>query len=125
MRKPIHAAPMRIQRMMLKLQPYSFQLVYVSGKCIGLADCLSRLPQKARKDDIHIEDELMVCKTDTLAYSNHEEIERETHQDSELETVRELVMTGWPCERVDVPPIALQYWDYRDEMSTRGGLSDT
>jgi hypothetical protein len=44
MKKPIHAAPLRIQKMMLKLQPYEFNLVYRSGKDLGLADCLSRLP---------------------------------------------------------------------------------
>ena len=27
-------------------------------------------------------------------------------------------MRGLPSERIDVPPITLQYWDYRDEMSS-------
>ena len=31
MRKPISSAPMRIQKMILKLQPYEFRLVYVKG----------------------------------------------------------------------------------------------
>lgn len=50
MKKPIHASPMRIQKMMMKLQPYDFQLVYKKGKDIGLADCLSRFPQKNSED---------------------------------------------------------------------------
>ena len=33
--KPMHALPMRIQRMMLKLQPYSFKIVNVKGKALG------------------------------------------------------------------------------------------
>lgn len=36
MKKPIHTAPMRIQKMMLRLQPYEFNLVYVKRKEIGL-----------------------------------------------------------------------------------------
>ena len=39
--KPIHSAPMRIQRMMLKLQPYTYTVKYVKGAQLGLADCLS------------------------------------------------------------------------------------
>jgi hypothetical protein len=39
MKKSIHSAPLRIQRMMLKLQPYEFTLVHRSGKDMGLADC--------------------------------------------------------------------------------------
>lgn len=42
MKKPIHTAPMRIQKMMLRLQPYEFNLIYIKGKEIRLANCLSR-----------------------------------------------------------------------------------
>ena len=34
LKKPMCAAPMRIQRMRLKLQPYTFTLVHISGKSI-------------------------------------------------------------------------------------------
>ncbi len=40
LKKPMHISPMRIQRMRLKLQPYTFKLIHTSGKNIGLADCL-------------------------------------------------------------------------------------
>ena len=49
--KLMSSSPMRIQRMRLKLQPYSFKLIHVSGKSIGLADCLSRFPQEVSKQD--------------------------------------------------------------------------
>lgn len=60
MSKAIYKAPMRIQRMLLKLQPYDFKLVHVSGKSIGLADCLSRLPQDNQGDRL-LDDDLMIC----------------------------------------------------------------
>ena len=40
LKKTMSAAPLRIQRMRLKLQPYNSKLIHVSGKKIGLADCL-------------------------------------------------------------------------------------
>lgn len=64
-KKPIIWAPMRIQRMMLKLQPYSFKLVYAKRSSIGLVDCLSRLPHTGDETFGVMDDELMVCNIDT------------------------------------------------------------
>ena len=41
-KKPLHAAPPRIQRMLVQLQGYDVDLVYVPGKFIPVADTLSR-----------------------------------------------------------------------------------
>ncbi|RXN13855.1 Retrovirus-related Pol poly from transposon [Labeo rohita] len=41
-RKPLSAAPPRLQRMILQLQKYSFTIVHVPGKNIPVADTLSR-----------------------------------------------------------------------------------
>lgn len=42
MEKSIHAAPARLQRMILQLQSYNLKLVHVPGKQIPLLDTLSR-----------------------------------------------------------------------------------
>ena len=68
LKKPMHISPMRIQRMRLKLQPYSFELVHTSGKSIGLADCLSRFPRKMTKEDTVMDDDLMVCVAETVVH---------------------------------------------------------
>ncbi len=123
LKKPIHAAPMRIQRMILKLQPYTFTLVYKKGKDIGLADCLSRLPQENDNvDDETIDSELMVCVANTLASCKHATIAEATQKDRELHIVRELIINGWPEHKRQVPDEASPYWDYRDEMSTYNGI---
>ena len=41
-RKCMHAAPPRLQRLLLQLQKYDFEIVHVSGKLIPVADTLSR-----------------------------------------------------------------------------------
>ena len=41
-KKPLHAAPARLQRMHLQLQWYDLQFVYKKGKELFLADTLSR-----------------------------------------------------------------------------------
>jgi hypothetical protein len=118
LKKPMSASPMRIQRMRLKLEPYTFELVHTSGKSIGLADCLSRLPQKNTKEDVVMDEDLMVCKMDTLAHQWHHKIEEETRQDHNLQTLKQLIFNGWTTEKQKVPAAALPYWNVRDQLST-------
>jgi transposase InsO family protein len=123
LKKPIHNAPMRIQRMMLKLQPYTFNLVYIRGKTIGLADCLSRLSLEADpKENELMDNELMVCRVDTLAGTNHDEIEKATKEDSELQKLKSLIREGWPETRSELPLGMSQYWDLKDEFSSYNGI---
>ena len=41
-KKPIARAPMRLQRMLMRLQAYDFELVHVPGKDLHIADTLSQ-----------------------------------------------------------------------------------
>lgn len=124
LKKPIHKAPMRVQRMRLKLQPYEFNLIHVSGKALGLADCLSRMTrnEKPEKDASTMDDELMVCQIDMMAYGWHDRLAEATSQDEELQVVIDLIMDGWPVVKSLCPALALRYWDYRDELGTYHGL---
>lgn len=45
--KPIHTAPARLQRMMLKLHKFYFTLIYKKGKHMYLANTLSYAPRKS------------------------------------------------------------------------------
>ena len=52
MRKPLAAAPPRLQRMILQLQRYSINIVHKPGKQIPVADTLSRKPLVCRDDSL-------------------------------------------------------------------------
>ena len=121
MKKPIHASPMRIQKMMLKLQPYELKLVYVKGKDLGLADCLSRMPHTQTQEPL-MDDDLMVCVAETASHGHHAEIEAHTAADNNLQEVINTIKDGWPEDRGAIPPSALPYWNYRDEMSVYNGV---
>ena len=122
LRKPMSASPMRIQRMRLKLQPYSFKLIHVSGKSIGLADCLSRPPQDKDNQDATMDEELMICKADTTAFRWHDVIEDATKKDENLQMLRRTIFNGWPANKQDVPDPVMPYWNIRDELSTYNGI---
>ena len=121
LRKPMSKSPMRIQRMRLKLEPYSFTLIHTSGKHIGLADCLSRLPQASTEDPI-MDEELMICKVDSLAYNWHNEIEGATRNDADLTVLKRVIFHGWPESKGDVPLQVQPYWNARDQLTTYNGI---
>lgn len=49
LKKPIHQAPLRLQRMILSIKPYAVNVKYIPGRKLPLADTLSRasLPRNA------------------------------------------------------------------------------
>lgn len=120
MNKPIYKAPLRIQRMMLKLQPYDFKLIHVKGQHIGLADCLSRAPEG--KPDKLLDDELMVCPVDTIASSRHGELVEATRRDAVSQLLIRTIQAGWPETRSETPSQLKPFWECRDEMATYDGL---
>ena len=116
--KPLTAAPPRLQRMLLRLQPYDMTIKYRPGKEITLADGLSRLPPK---DAMYIDLDVQV---NFVAFStNHlEQVREESAQDDDLQQLTEIITTGWPQRMKDLPERLRNYWSFRDEMSVDNGL---
>ena len=60
MKKPIHQAPLRLQKMILRIKPYAVNVKYVPGSSLVLADTLSRpflpveTPDQPDEFEIHV-----------------------------------------------------------------------
>ena len=94
--KPILSAPMRLQSMMLKLQPYDLDLKYKPGKEIPVADALSRANLPDSQVDMA---PLIVNMIEHIAVSppRYQQFQSETTQ--ELNELHLMVLKGWPDER--------------------------
>ena len=127
--KPLGQVPMRLQKMLLKLQPYDFKLVSKSSKEIPVADCLSRLPLKdchypGLVDDIQ---QFNVCATEIASVSAFsspklEQLKESTKADNDLQNLSTLIIEGWPNERHQLPKEMKPYWDFRDELTVYDGI---
>ena len=120
--KPISPqASGRIQRWSLMLQSYNFVLKHRSGKVLGTADALSRLPQPVANESTPVpgEWELLVNFLDWSPVTGSM-ISKETAKDPVLSKVFRLCQQGWvfkdPCNP-DIKP----YLSRRDEMSLQDG----
>ena len=127
-KKPLGQVPMRLQKMILKLQPYSFKLVSKSGKDIPVADALSRLPLKDSSFDMGEDlQSFHVCVTEITAVNAFsgpklECLRESTKNDPELQKLITQVIDGWPSDKQNVPYELRPYWDYRDEISVYDGI---
>ncbi|XP_014671070.1 PREDICTED: uncharacterized protein K02A2.6-like isoform X3 [Priapulus caudatus] len=117
-KKNLANAPPRLQRMLLRLQPYDFQLVYKPGSQIGLADGLSRInPQKQPTIELN-----STIHTINVAPNRLVELQRRTDESKELKALKELTVNGWPDEASLVPKELRKHWSAKDSFSVEDGV---
>lgn len=126
--KPLSQVPLRLQRMCMMLQHYSFKIVGKSGKEIPVADALSRayLPdtQVELLKDVRCAEQyaVEVRGTNCFAEKRQEELRCLTQQDQEMMHLQEVIKNGWPEDRRDVHPEVRSYFDSRDELAVVEGI---
>ncbi|XP_050548981.1 uncharacterized protein K02A2.6-like [Daktulosphaira vitifoliae] len=124
--KPLHSVPIRLQRMMLKIQSYDLKVDYIPGKQLVLADTLSRAPLHD-VDTNDLEEELVAhvkSFTENLAIEETqlEKIKKETANDLVLKKIIQVYLTGWPTNKNLVEDCLKPYWCYRDEINVIDNL---
>ena len=112
--KPIHAAPPRLQGMLLHMQKYDYTIVYKPGKDMVLADHLSHFSSNTNYLPIPLTHNIQHVQ---LSTSELDVIRGAVECDPVYSTVYHLILRGWPDQAQDVPHIARHFWDARDECS--------
>ncbi|XP_033760776.1 uncharacterized protein K02A2.6-like [Pecten maximus] len=113
-RKTLLSAPMRIQKMMIRLQWYDISVVYRKGKDMHVSDALSRafLPPRVGEEEDDILSAISMISVSTQKYT---EIQSATS--SELKVLMNIIHKGWPDTKSEVCTEAKPYWDSRDQLS--------
>ncbi|KAK7891393.1 hypothetical protein WMY93_023356 [Mugilogobius chulae] len=124
-RKPLLSAPKRLQRMMLRIQKYDLNVVYVPGKDMLLADTLSRayLPECSHKDSVEAEVETVnMVQHLPISSDSLSQIRTATKDDKTLQTVIKMMQQGWPSDKRAIPPEIRPYFSFQDELSHQDGI---
>ena len=116
--KSLRSAPPRLQRMLLRLQPYDMDVCYRPGKQVLISDALSRQP--APQDD-HIDLDVQVHFVQ-FSPEKLSLIQNETAKDEVLSALKEIIVQGWPAKMKDLPKDLHPYWSFRDELAVEDGL---
>ena len=122
-KKPLLAAPVRLQRMLLNLQQYDLNVTYRKGKLMSLPDTLSRahLPSKSESEITNLE---QVNSLDFLSVTKKRYFEIQEYTQLELNQLQAMVLAGWPDTRQEVPASLRPYWDSRGELAVSDGVCE-
>lgn len=124
-KKPLTAAPPRLQRMLLQLQAYRLNIVHVPGKSIPVADTLSRKYLPAEIDDCQVDLDVhvhTVLKNLPISDRKMEQVREATNEDKDLHHVKSYLMEGWPDSKEQCHITAATFWTFRDELSIIDGI---
>ena len=122
--KPLHKAPSRLQRMLLRLQRYNLKLRYKEGPNMFLADTLSRAYLSDVSACAFASSLTEVDHTNdlTIPESRIQELREMTKQDPVLRTLSNVIQQGWPKAKSASPECVHLYFDLRDELTVQGEL---
>ena len=91
--KNLHAAPPRLQRMLLQLQNSDVTIQYQPGKMLLLADGLSRLPGPKPSAEIKLDVAINLVH---FSQEHVQELRDKTARDPILAALHDLISSGWP-----------------------------
>ena len=122
LKKAVANAPKRLQGMMMRLQKYDVDLMYVPGKNLHLADTLLRAyrptTEGLHKDFEHVH----VVGHVPISESRLEAIRTATEADQVMRALKQNILQGWPEERSHLPPLVHPYFAMRDERAVYDGI---
>jgi len=116
--KNLAQAPPRLQRMLLRLQPYDIEIRYRKGSELLLADFLSRYHPLNGKE-IELEQTVHAVR-----WSNEklQQLRTETSDDPTLSELARVVVQGWPQACRDLPAALKPFWTIKDYISIDNGI---
>lgn len=122
MAKPLNDCPVRIQRMLIRLQKYDVHMIYTRGKYMFTADTLSRAVDKEERADCENSADIqayvdMIVTSLPVTADRTEQIRRETNADETMKELKSTVQEGWPENKKDCPVQIQDYWNCRAELT--------
>ena len=116
--KQLSKAPPRLQRMLLRIQPYDVTIKYKPGREMIFADYLSRV-SPTQRPEITLERTIHAIQ---ISPGQIEKVKRATESDGELSILREIIVAGWPESSKAVPKKIRHYYSMKDFLSIEDGM---
>ena len=121
-KKPLHKAPPRLQRMLLRLQKYDLHFQYTPGKFMYVADTLSRAyieESTPSSDELAEEaDKMIHSLVRDMPFSDDrvKQVHTSVQNDIEMKILKQTIMNGWPNHKRDLPEQIKPYWIFKEQM---------
>ena len=123
-KKALDQAPVRCQRLLIRLQRFNPVVVHKPGRELVIADALSRNPSKCSDTKLSDEVELYVDSIFTqmpVTQNRLSKLRNAIVHDSEMSDMLNYVMNGWPVVSA-IAPALKPFYEARDMLSVVDGL---
>ena len=123
--KDLDRAPLRCQRLLMRMHRYNATAEYAPGKTMVISDALSRSPRSCVETTCDKEVKVYVGMVEeNLPMTDHrkEGLRRATHEDDVLRAACVYTLAGWPKYEQDVPTQLRELFGVRGSLSVSNGL---
>ncbi|KAK3107076.1 hypothetical protein FSP39_006459 [Pinctada imbricata] len=127
-KKSLSDCPIRIQRLIIRMQKYDLLVEFTPGKFMHTADALSRAYERTLdKNDKSGEEEVevyvdFVIKSLPISDQKIRKIKEETSCDPQFQILISTIKEGFPENKCDCPKQISEFWNIRQELSCKDGL---
>ena len=122
LKKPLHSAPKRLQRMLLRLQVFNIDVEYLKGKEMLLADTLSRAPLKVSTHEVSSFNNVDHRIDLPVSDARWEQLRKSSSADPVLKDLQSQIRAGWPESKTSVASHLRPYFDVRDQLVVQDEL---
>ncbi|XP_030854482.1 uncharacterized protein K02A2.6-like [Strongylocentrotus purpuratus] len=125
--KSLGDCPLRIQRLLIRVQRYDLKVLYTPGKYMYTADTLSRAVDPKAELNAETEEDIRVyvdaiVKSMPVTSNKRNQIVEETKKDDQLQELLGIIRDGWPETKQQCPVRVREYWNIRSELSEADGI---
>ena len=125
--KSLNDCPLRIQRLLIRVQRYDLKVSYTPGKYMYTADTLSRAVDPKADRNAETEEDIKVyvdaiVKSMPVTSNKRVEIVEETKKDDQLQELLGAIRNGFPEKKQQCPVKIREYWNIRGELSEADGI---
>ena len=128
-KKSLVDCPLRVQKLLLRIQRYDLKVIYTPGKLLVAADTLSRAtdPKHPKGIDSSTAEEIdlyvdMVMTSIPISEKRMIQIKEETQKDEKMKTLIRIIQEGWPNNKRNCLPQVTDYWNVRESLSVQDGI---
>ena len=110
-------APPKLQRLLLKLEPYDITIKYLPGHKVAVADALSRVSPSGKIVIKGLDVTMHKMTNQPYVHNQIAQIQKATREDEVIQLLMQQIVEGWPQHCKSLPVVLCTFWQLKDDLA--------